>query len=401
MSTVRAALLAAVLLAAAARAGEPGAEPGAAFLASEAVEAREVAGPLPADPADAFWDGLPAAAVAAAPQRTLWLNDRQANQALAAAGPRALRVRAAFDGRDLAVAVDWDDATEDRARPDATDAYGDAAALEIPQRFGAGVRLPYVGMGDEGLPVSVSMVRAGAQGAVVREAVARGFGSLTRADALGARAAMRYDRARQAWRALFLRPLGEGERGLRRGLVPFALAVWDGARLERGGNKALTRWKFLRLSRYPLDQAYVAEMAWGFGPEGRGDVARGKALVEGMCTPCHTVGARRAPVAGLAPDLSAIGAIATPGYLRESIVDPNAVVVPSPNPARHQDRSQAPGVTGPYPPNEGFAWSRRDAAGKAVSKMPPYPGLPRPDLEAIVSYLMTLGVPAPGEGRKP
>ena len=398
MRTVRAALATALLLAAAARADAPG---DAAFLASEAVEAREVPGPLPADAADAFWDRLPATPVAAAPQRTLRLNDRRANEALAAAGPRALSVRAAFDGRDLAVAVDWDDATEDRARQDATDAYGDAAALEIPQRFGAGVRLPYVGMGDEGLPVAVSMVRAGAQGPVVREAVAKGFGSLARADSAGSRAGMRYDRARKSWRAVFLRPLGAGERDLRRGLVPFALAVWDGSRLERGGNKALTRWKFLRLARYPLDQAYLAEMAWGFGPEGRADLARGKVLVEGMCVACHSVGQRRAPVPDLAPDLSAIGAIATPGYLRDSLLDPSAVVVPSPNPARHQDRSQAPGVLGPYQLNEGFAWSRRDAAGKAVSKMPAYAALPRPDLEAIVAYIMTLGAAAPAEGRKP
>ncbi|HEU4385541.1 MAG TPA: c-type cytochrome [Anaeromyxobacteraceae bacterium] len=391
-----AALLAALLLASGARAA-----PADAFLASEAVAAREVQGPLPADPSDAFWEAIPATEMAAAPQRTLRLNDRRANEAMAAAGPRKLSVRAAFDGRDLAVAVDWDDAAEDRGRPDATDAYGDAAALEIPERFGAGVRLPYVGMGDEGHPVTISMVRAGAEGPVAREAVARGFGSLARADTAGSRAAMRYDRARRAWRAVFLRPLLAGARDLRRGLVPFALAVWDGSRLERGGNKALTRWKFLRLERYSLDQAYLEEMAWGFGTEGRADLARGKVLVEGVCVACHSVGQRRAPVADLAPDLSAVGAIATPGYLRDSLLDPSAVMVPSPNPARHQDRSRAPGVAGPYPPNEGFAWSRRDDSGKAVSKMPAYAGLPRPDLEAIVAYLMTLGAPAPGEERKP
>ncbi len=394
---MRAAIAAALLLASAARA----AEPGEAFLASEAIEAREVAGPLPADPADPFWSGLPASPVAAVPQRTVRLNDRQANQALASAGPRTLTVRAAFDGRDLGLMVEWEDASQDRLRPDATDVYGDAAAMETPRRFGAGVRLPYVGMGDEGQPVTISMVRATAQGTVVRDAVARGFGSLTRTDAGGARAALRYDPARKAWRALFLRPLGTGQGALGQGLVPFALAVWDGSRHERGGNKALTRWRFLRLPRYPLDRTYLAEMAWGFGPEGHGDVARGKALVEGMCTACHTVGERRAPVPGLAPDLSAIGAIATPGYLRDSLLDPSAVVVPSPNPAQHQDRSKAPGVSGPYALNEGFAWSRRDADGKAISKMPPYAALPRPDLEAVVSYLMTLGAPAPGERRKP
>lgn len=392
-----AALLAALLLPAVAGADAAG----DAFLASETVEAREVPGPLPADPGDALWDRLPAAAVAAAPQRTVRLNDRRANQALAAAGPRSARLRAAFDGKDLAVVVDWDDATEDRARADATDAYGDGAAMQIPLRFGAGLRLPYVGMGDERMPVSISLVRAAAQGSLSREAVATGFGSLARADAGGARSALRYDRGRKAWRALFLRPLAAGERDLRRGLVPLAVALWDGSSQERGGNKALSGWKFLRLPRFPLDQAYLAEMAWGFGPAERGDLARGKQLVEGMCAACHTVGERRAPVAGIAPDLSAIGAIASPGYLRDSLIDPSAVVVPSPNPAQHQDRSRPPGVAGSYPLNEGFVWARRDAAGKTISKMPSYAALPKADLDAVVSYLMTLGAPAPGERRKP
>jgi complex iron-sulfur molybdoenzyme family reductase subunit gamma len=393
--TVRAAALAAaLLLAPAVRAGE-------AFLASETVEAREVPGPLPADPAAALWDGLPATAVVAAPQRSIRLHDRQANQALGSAEPRPARVRAAFDGRDLAVVVEWSDAAEDRARPDATDAYGDAAALQIPLRFGAGVRLPYVGMGDEAMPVSVSLVRAAAQGASAREAVATGFGSLTRVEPGGARSAMRYDRERKAWRALFLRPLAAGDRDLRRGLVPFAVALWDGSRQERGGNKALTRWKFLRLPRFPLDPAYLAEMAWGWEPADRGDLARGKQLVEAMCAACHAVGARRAAVPGIAPDLSGIGAIATPGYLKHSLLDPSAVVVPSPNPAQHQDRSRALGVAGAWPDHDGFVWSRRDAAGKKVSKMPAYAAMPKPDLDAMVSYLMTLGAPAPGERRKP
>jgi len=251
------------------------------------------------------------------------------------------------------------------------------------------------------MPVSVSLVRAAAQGLSAREAVATGFGSLTRVEPGGARSALRYDRERKAWRALFLRPLAAGDRDLRRGLVPFAAALWDGSRQERGGNKALTRWKFLRLARFPADPAYLAEMAWGWEPADRGDPVRGKQLAEAMCAACHTVGERRAPVPGIAPDLSSIGAIATPGYLRDSLLDPSAVVVPSPNPAQHQDRSRAPGVAGPYALNDGFAWSRRDAGGKRVSKMPAYAAMPKPDLAAVVSYLMTLGAPAPGERRQP
>jgi mono/diheme cytochrome c family protein len=213
--------------------------------------------------------------------------------------------------------------------------------------------------------------------------------------------ALRRDGAGKAWRALFVRPLAAGSHDLRRGLVPFAIAVWDGARRERGGNKALSSWKLLRLPRFPLDAAYAAEMSRELAPVDGADLARGKLLVESICAACHAVGERRIAPPGLAPDLTGIGAIATPGYLRESLVDPSAAIVPSPNRYQHQDRSRAPGATGTYPTDETYVWYRRDAGGKKVSKMPAFGSLPGPDMAAIVGYLMTLGAEPPGAGRKP
>jgi DMSO reductase family type II enzyme heme b subunit len=386
--------LAALVLAPAAGAGD---DP----LASQTVEAKEVPGPLRADPGLPLWDGLPALAVTAAPQRAVRLPDRQANESLAAAPARPVAVRAATDGRDLAVVLDWDDETEDRSRGDATDSFGDGAALELPLRFGAGLRLPYVGMGDDAMPVAVYFQRAAAEGTVGREGVAAGFGSLTRAELGGASVAMRYDRGRKAWRAVFVLPLLAGGHDLRQGLVPFALAVWDGARRERGGNKALSSWKFLRLPIFPLDAAYAAEVASALAPGEWGDLARGKLLVESVCAACHAVGDKRIAPPGLAPELTGIGAVATPGYLRESLLDPSAVIVPSPNPYRHQDRS-APAPAGvAFPSDPTYVWYRRDESGRKISKMPAFAALPGADIAAIVSYLMSLGAEAPGAGRKP
>jgi complex iron-sulfur molybdoenzyme family reductase subunit gamma len=148
----------------------------------ETIEVRELPGPLPAWPGAATWDALPATRVLAAPQRTIRLNDRTANAAADVAPLRALTVRAATDGADLAVIVDWEDDGEHRTAPDATDRYGDAVALQWPLRFGAGVRLPYVGMGDEQQPVAVQLLRATATGPALRQAVGHGFGTLARAD---------------------------------------------------------------------------------------------------------------------------------------------------------------------------------------------------------------------------
>lgn len=381
----------AVLLAAA-----PGARAADDLLAADTVEVAAVRGPLSADPAAPHWQAARPRTVAVLPQRTLRLHDRKANEALAAASPRAVSVRAATDGSALAVLLEWADATEDRAVSSETDAYADAAALQLPLRFGAGTRLPYVGMGDDAVKVAVHLQRAAAGGTIAREAVGSGFGSLARADLGGAKVAMRHEGG--TWRAVFVRPLAARGLDLRRGLVPFAVAVWDGARAERGGNKALSGWKLLRLAAFPADPAYAAELARGRAPEERGDPARGERLVTSMCTACHAVGERRAARPGIAPDLSGIGAIATPAYLRESIVAPSAVVVPGPAAAQHLDRARSPGVTGAFPAADAFTWHRAGPDGKKVSKMPAYAGMPEPDLRAMVAYLATLGAGA-GEGR--
>jgi len=352
--------------------------------------------PLPADAAAPAWDALPAAELPAAPQRTIRLHDRRANARLPAEGVRTLRVRAVTDLRELAVAVDWADPTEDRAAPDETDHYGDSAALELPLRFGPGLRLPYVGMGDGPFPVAIHLVRASAAGAVVREGVAAGFGSFTRADVGRARASMRYDAGTRSWRAVFVRPLAAGGQDLKAGLVPFALAVWDGGRDERGGNKALTGWKFLRLEALPLDAAYAAEQAFGWGPGDLGDPARGRAVAEGQCAACHVMGDLRGAPAGLAPDLSAVGVEATPGYLRDSIVRPSDVIVPSPNPAQHQDRSAKPDARGTFPPDEGYVWHTTGPDGKQSSTMSDFSSMSRGELADVLAYLRTLGREAGG-----
>ena len=328
---------------------------------------------------------------------TFQLPDRRANAALARPGPAAVLVRAATDGTDLALLLEWQGGKDDGAAAGETDRYADAVAVQVPLHFGPGVRLPYVGMGDEAQPVAIDLLRAEAGGTSSREAVAAGFGSLTRASLGGVRGELRRDPARGTLRASLVRPLAAGPVDLRAGLVPVAFAVWEGDRAERGGNKSLSGWKVLRLGRWPADAVYAAELGWGRRPGELGDVARGKQLVLGMCAGCHVVGDRKVARPGIAPDLTGVGVIATPAYLRESIVKPSAVIVPSPNPARHQDRAAAPDARGTWPPAEAFRWSRVDAAGRRISKMPPF-ALPEADVDAMVAYLMTLGGEPAGAG---
>jgi complex iron-sulfur molybdoenzyme family reductase subunit gamma len=317
-----------------------------AFLAAESLPAVAVRA-VPAHLEARLWNTLPAHAIRVATQQSVHLNDAFANRSLSRP-PDQVKLRAAYDDRSLGIVLEWSDDTESSAVD--VDRFLDGAALQVPMGFGHGVRLPYIGMGDEEHHVAIHLVRPGA----AREMVAAGFGSSTRAE-LGAKMSMRYDARGRTWRALFVRPLLEG------GLVPFAIAIWDGGQHERGGNKSISGWKFLRLSKRPIDAAYLSELAFGYGPGEMGDPMRGKPLVHAMCTACHHMGEVRTAPKGIAPDLSKIGLIASPRYLFDSILAPNAPVVP---------HLHTP-----------IQWTT----------MPSFEGLPETEVGDMAAYLWTLG----------
>lgn len=363
------------------------------FLAEETVEVKQVRA-VPPTPDDPGWAALPAKAIGVAPQGSVRLNDATANARREQRKSARVTIKAAYDHRALGVWLEWEDESEDLAG-DETNAFADTVALQLPARFGPGTRLPYIGMGDEEQHVYVYRVRASSNAPGPTAHVAAGFGSLTRQADGGLRGAMRYDRARKRWRALIVRPLVVGEHSLAQGLVPFALAVWDGARAERGGDKLLSSWKFLRLASTPIPPGYLEQLAWGYGPSEVGDAAKGKALVDAMCSACHHVGERRFAPPGFAPDLSTIGAIATYPYLRDSVVAASDVIVPHLNVNRHYSKSGRRDANGAYPNNETYVWYVVGQDGKKQSKMPDFKGLPAQNVADIVAYLKTLGATAP------
>lgn len=357
------------------------------LLASEAVEGSYAASGVPIWGSDARWDGVPSKTFVAYPQQSVRLNDRRANELIPSRAVTPVSVQALYDDAEIAVRLRWADATENRVSGDSA-AFGDTVAMELPQTFGQGTRLPYVGMGDTKQKVTVYMWRAIPDGSQGREYVGAGFGSLTRSLRAGLKGDLTYDAASRMWTAVFVRPLVMGPQSLKAGLVPIAFAVWDGSRNERGGNKALTSWKFIRLDRFPRNTAYDEEMAWGYGPDDLGDVALGKVLVESMCVACHWVGEKRLAAPEVAPDLSGVGGIATYGYLRDSILAPSEVVVPHLNINRHYNRSAEPDRYRAYPNQDANAFGGGPPDAR-VSKMPPFP-LPPAQVGAMVAFLKTL-----------
>ncbi|MEW5740400.1 MAG: c-type cytochrome [Myxococcota bacterium] len=376
-----------MLVAAGSAAADPAAD---AFLKAETVTASPVQA-VPTSVGDPQWMKTPPVSFRLSAQRSVRLNDKRANELIEQPGFGEVRVRALASATELGVLLTWNDATQNVLRPDETNAYADSAAIEIPNVYGAGKRLPYVGMGDVELPVRLYMQRAVAKGVQANEYVAAGFGSLTRVPRVQATMAMEYDAKLKLWRALFVRPITvDGHTLTQSSLVPMAFALWDGARNERGGYKQLSAWHFVILPKPELDVAYVKYLSWGYKPGDLGDPERGRAIAETVCIACHHLPGKTIAPPGVAPNLSDIGAIASPIYLRESITNANGVIIHALNPNAHYMKTAPPDKTGAYPNADAFQWSATLPDGKPISKMPPFTVYTPEQVGDLVAYLKTL-----------
>ncbi|MCZ7566105.1 MAG: ethylbenzene dehydrogenase-related protein [Burkholderiales bacterium] len=284
----------------------PGALSGAEPLPT--IAATRVAGPLPGGPRDPGWGKLASVEVTLYPQAAV--------APAARARPLALALRAAHDGRTLALQLAWRDATRSRTR--GIGAFADALAVQW--ALGGESELPYVGMGHRGHPVALWFWRADG---TVETLAAEGFGTLSaqRADGVQAEGAWHDGH----WQVVLRRALDSAASPLHARLapdaaVPVAVAIWDGGAQERDGTKRLSGWHALA-----LDPAHAARAA---ASRVAGNAANGKRLmtVKG-CVACHAFPGNPArPTLG--PDLSFAGGIHAPGYLREALSAPDKIILP-------------------------------------------------------------------------
>jgi DMSO reductase family type II enzyme heme b subunit len=320
--------------------------------ADEAILAKQISGRLPPDPDDALWQTAPATTVRVYPQNTVRLPDK-----ITEAG--TVTVRALYSAEEVALRLEWSDAAAENVR--GVGKFADAAAVQWPVQFGPGVRLPYVGMGNPGDPVTLWLWRADGTAETL---AAEGFGTLTAQTPDGIQAQGAWKDGR--WRVVFRRKLAAGGEycvrvdSAKQGLVPVALAVWNGAASQRDGAKRLSAWQMLRFEKGAADARYAEQLVASI----KGDPTAGQRLMmEKGCAACHAFPGNSAQPA-VGPDLSYAGGIHHADYLLESIAEPSRVIVPG----------------------KGFSMTQD---GKKVSLMPPFQGTEQ-ERRDIVMFLETL-----------
>lgn len=318
-----------------------------------AIVAKEVS-ELPLDPDNAIWREAAVREISLYPQRSV----QPASQQTAI---ETVRVQALHNEKELALRLEWADETPAQERD--IGQFADAVAVQWPLNYGTGMGLPYVGMGHKGAPVALWFWRSDGD---TQTLAAEGFGTLTKQSSDGVEVKGHWKDG--SWRVVFKRAIkSEGEHHIslnpdNQGLVPLALAVWNGEKGQRNGRKQLSAWRVLYLEDGKVDSAYLQQLA-SMAPA-QGNVETGKSLMtEKGCIGCHAFPDNPAQPS-IGPDLGYAGGIHHADYLLESLTEPSKVVSPG----------------------KGFYTVHN---GEYVSLMPPFQGTGQEQAD-IIAYLKTL-----------
>jgi len=290
---------------------------------------------LPADPNDPAWTNADLLEIPLAPQAVVKPRTYET-------GVKALKIRALYTSDRLGFLVEWRD-QERNAMEGGVQAFRDAVALEFPAEPAKGI--PFFGMGERERPVTIYQWKSdwdgGSQHDVderyphmaadwypfsgrapgeiaeaadygksdagkpfvpswwagnplgdpalqsqrpVEKLVARGFGTIEPVAADKQDGEGKGEWKDGVWRVVFTVPRAQDHFAFERGqTVPIAFAAWNGAKQERGGEKAVSTWYFLSLEQPVGVLTYVAPLV----------VAAGAAAVE--LAGLHALRARRAP----------------------------------------------------------------------------------------------------------
>jgi complex iron-sulfur molybdoenzyme family reductase subunit gamma len=381
------------------------------LIASEYISAVKVNADLRNVSPDAgIWKNANFNSITLYPQSTIRFNDKKAIRENALIFSKVAKVGALYNKNDIAFLIKWPDGSKSIQTGTKTDEYPDGFAVQFPVKYEDPEKLPYIGMGSEGRPVVVHLQKAviahyepngnGNVAAQVntsntnyfneeldkfnrtvetlavtdyqRAFVAEGFRSMTEIKDGTVRFTADMEYNSDNWSGTLTRPLQDGYLDLKKGdAFPVAFAVWEGGKKNRDGLKLLSSWIPVKLVNSSDANKYVASV----NEDVKGDAKRGKRLALDNCAACHIMlgSCKVTPNQYMAPNLRDIGGYSTAAYLKESIMDPNAVVVP--------------GYNRNYHPNT--PWYSLDEKGNRISAMPPYDWMPAEDINDIIAFLQT------------
>jgi DMSO reductase family type II enzyme heme b subunit len=211
------------------------------------LTARAVKGAISDDPNTEFWQKMPAQTIPLMGQ--VVVDPRNFNPSI-----DLVSVRAAYNDREIAFQLTWDDPTQ--SQPDGKQMFADVIALQFPPTVGTGTERPYFLMGD-GSDAVYQLRWEHGKGAV--EVTANGPGKVTELSGSEATATGFYQNGQ--YRIVIKRPLASKDaHRLTFGpgvFTPIAFQARDGGAGEMGTKMSLTSWYYFRLEEPQSPRRFV------------------------------------------------------------------------------------------------------------------------------------------------
>jgi len=380
------------------------------IMASEFISATKVSNNLKnISPNSRIWNNASFNNVTLYPQTALKFNDKEANKENDKSFSKVAKIGAVYNKNDIAFLIKWADGTKSVQSGTKVREYADSFAVQFPVNYSDNTKLPYIGMGSKDRPVVVHLQKAvkkhyepNGNGDIASQVstgntnhfekdlkrfnknvdklavkdyqkafVSEGFRSMTEIKDSSSKFSARMLYRSKKWKGTLTRPLKDSYINLKQGSAfPVAFAIWDGDKKNRDGLKLLSSWVPVKLKNNELAKTYST-----LNSLVDGDIENGKKLVLENCAFCHTTpnSAGITPNDYTAPNLNNIGGCALVSYIKESIVNPSAVIVAGYNRNYH-----------PTTP-----WYSVDKKGNRVSSMPSYSWMSEKDINDMTAFLQT------------
>ena len=165
-------------------------------------------------------------------------------------------VRGAWNDKEIAFHLTWDDPSESKTADQAKKLFVDAISLQFPPKITPGPERPYFLMGDDS---DAAYLLRWEQGKGAFEAAANGPAKVRALDASAAAGNVVYKDGR--YQLVIKRALtakGDDRPSFAPGVfTPVAFQAWDGGEGESGARMSLTSWYYLRLEEPESNRRFV------------------------------------------------------------------------------------------------------------------------------------------------
>lgn len=315
--------------------------------------------------------------------------------------PKKAKVKALYNEKNIAFLIKWKDSTHNAQLECCSKKRLDGFALQLPTVYDQPSKLPYISMGSKERPVVVHLQKAFSKKEnlednatshlevfkeyhdtfhepiennkklnVGRFFLTEGSKKIMISEEESKASSMQIVYKNNIYKGTLSRTLETKNISLKQGVFPVSFVIWDGSEDNIDGIEFISSWIGVRL----LGQRGGDELLNALNGTVEGDIENGKRLAMENCAGCHNFARSSMSPDAMAPNLTNVAGYSVVEYLKESMLEPSAVIVPNYKANAH--------------PN--LPWYNENEDGSFSSTMPSYYWMDQKSIDDIISFFIHL-----------